>query len=308
MKKFIIANAIASLILFFVSLSFADEETLELFTGNVAGTYYSVGKDICQALKCEVETSNGSIENIDILAEEEGQKLAIVQSDVLHNAYFGLGVFKGYNFKQIAMLGTLYEEAYTIVVRANSKIYSFRDLKNKTVNVGKVNSGNYHAVKELLELYNMKALTFKNVSYLPLDLQGEALCKGTIDVAVYAVGHPDKSLSKTAALCNIRILTIDNEAIQNLVKTKPHFIYTTIKAKTYPGNDQDIKTLGVMATLVAPLRLPNDYVYNLVSIINDPKYKLKLLRPSLRDINLDTMIPLHPGAQEFYSQTIKHKY
>ena len=156
--------------------------------------------------------------------------------------------------------------------------------------------------KKMLELYNMDIHDFKNVSHLDLDLQGEALCKGTIDAAVYSVGHPDISLSKTASLCDIKIISINNKAIQNLITEKPYFIYTTIKAGTYPGINLDIKTLGVMATLVASQNLSNNYIYNLMNKINNSNLKLKLIHPALHDINLDTMVPLHPGAEEFYRQ------
>ncbi len=296
MKKFIIV----SLSLFSLN-SIANDETLEIYTGNISGTYYSIGQELCNPLEnCQVATSNGSIENIDELTDSDNKRLAIVQSDVLHDAYYGLGVFEGYDYKNIATLCPLYEEAYTIVVRANSKIKSFKDLKKKIVNVGKKNSGNYQATKKLLELYNMKMYDFKHISYLPIDTQGEALCKGTIDAAIYAIHHPSKLINETAKLCNIRILTLDNQNIQNLVKTQPYYIYTIIKANTYPGNNKDTKTLGVMATLAAPLSLSSNYVYNLMHKINDSKYKLKLLHPKLHDISLSTMVPLHPGAKEFY--------
>jgi TRAP transporter TAXI family solute receptor len=296
MKKFIIA----SLILF--STGSIAAEQIKLYTGNIAGIYYQVGQEICIIIGCPLETSNGSIDNIEKLEDPKNKSLAIVSSDILHDAYYSINAFEGYNYKHIAPLCSLYEESYTLVVRKNSKINSFYDLKNKIVNVGKTNSIHYHATKKMLELYNMDIHDFKNVSHLDLDLQGEALCKGTIDAAVYSVGHPDISLSKTASLCDIKIISINNKAIQNLITEKPYFIYTTIKAGTYPGINLDIKTLGVMATLVASQNLSNNYIYNLMNKINNSNLKLKLIHPALHDINLDTMVPLHPGAEEFYRQ------
>jgi uncharacterized protein len=301
MKKLTLASSL----LFLLSSFAQSKETLELYTGHSNGQYYETGQELCKVLDCSVKNSNGSVENIDEVNNQNDYKIGIVQSDILHDAYYGIGPFEGYNFKNIRTLCSLYEEAYTIVVQADSDIKNFKDLKKKTVNVGKLNSGNYHAVKKLLKLYDMQLSDFKHIGHLSIDSQGEALCKGTIDAAIYSISHPNKLIDSLAKKCSIRILTINDKIIQEHINKEPSYIYTIIKENTYPGNKKEIKTLGTIATLVTSKNVPRKYTCNIIDKINKKKHNLKLIHPSLHDINIHTMVPLHPGAQEFYSKTNK---
>jgi uncharacterized protein len=299
MKKHII---VASLLLFSLSSTAQENDALNVYTGHPKGEYYASGQKLCKTLNCSVKATNGSVENIDELNNQDSYKIAIVQSDILHDAYFGIGTFEGYNFQNVRTLCPLYEEAYTVIVRANSNIYDFTDLKNKTVNVGKLNSGNYHAVKKLLKLHDMKLFNFKYISHLSIDEQGDALCKGTIDAAIYSISHPNKLVSTLAKKCNIRILSMNEQIIQETVSMQPQYIYTRIKENTYQGNSKEIKTIGTIATLITTSSLPKEYTCNMLKKINSINHKLKLIHPTLHDISLRTMVPLHPGAEEFYNQ------
>lgn len=284
------------------NFSLANE--LELYTGNATGTYYSVGLELCKILKCEVKTSNGSIENIELLNDGGGKNLAIVQSDVLYDAYHGLGVFNDHQEKRAMPVVSLYTEAYALVVRENSKINSFRKLEGHIVNVGKTNSGSYHLTDKLLKLYNMSFSDFKYISYLNFDKQGKALCQGTIDAAIYAVGHPNQAILDTAKLCPIKIIPI-NDKISNTAMG-----YSLVKAKIpagiYPNVNHEIATVGVFAVLVASEDLTSDYIYNMLKEITEQNKKLKLLHPALHDINKDINVPLHKGAEEFYKTMAKN--
>lgn len=299
MKKHIIA---VSLLLFSLSSTAEENEVLNVYTGHPTGQYYTSGKELCKTLNCSVKTTNGSVENIDELNNQDSYNIAIVQSDILHDAYYGIGAFEGYNFKNIRTLCPLYEEAYTVIVKANSNIYNFTDLKNKTVNVGKLNSGNYHAVRKLLALHDMKLFNFKYISHLSIEEQGDALCKGTIDAAIYSISHPNKLISNLAKKCNIRILSMNEKIIQEAISMEPHYVYTIIEENIYHGNTKKINTIGTIATLITTSNLPKEYTCNMLKKINSINHKLKLIHPTLHDINLRTMVPLHPGAEEFYRE------
>ena len=294
MKTFITVS-----FLLFNSFAFADE-VLELYTGNSSGIYYSAGKELCKIINCKVQSSNGSIDNIDTLIDDDLNRLAIVQSDVLYDAHFGLGVFNNHRHKYVLPISILYEESYILVVRANSKIKSFEKLKNQIVNVGKTNSGSYYFTKKLLKKYNMSLSNFKYISHLPINEQGEALCRETIDAAIYVAGNPLPTLTETANICDIKIIPIDKKIIQSFINKNPSYIKTIIKANTYPGIAYDVETIGGFATLIAPANLSSNYVYNLLDRINTSNVKFKLINPLLHDTNINIKVPLHDGAKTFY--------
>ena len=235
-----------SIVIFFALTCFASNERL-LYTGNVTGLYYTIGTKLCNILHCFVKTSKGSIENINKL-NNAPNSLAIIQSDIL-NEHLG----------QFTPLLTLYEESYSLVVRADSKIHTFKDLQGKTVNIGKTGSGAHYAIKNLLKLYQMDISDFKKTSYLPVNIQGQALCKGLIDAALYVTGHPNSNLQEASNNCELKILPLNDQLSKDLIAQNNFFISSKIKANTYPGNHEDIYTIGVKAMLVGSKNLSPDY-------------------------------------------------
>ena len=122
------------LVLSFSQSAFADDTVnITLSTGSVSGVYYPTGGAICRLLnksqrqhhiRCTVTSSEGSISNINRLANNEAD-IAIVQSDIQQHAYNGDAEFSDTGpMPQLRALFSLYTEAFTIVARADSNIIS----------------------------------------------------------------------------------------------------------------------------------------------------------------------------------------
>jgi hypothetical protein len=78
-------------------------------------------------VRCSVESSNGSSENLSNL-EEGSVEFAIVQSDFALHQYNRDGLYsKEGNFKELRELISLYTEAITLVVKKNASINTFTD-------------------------------------------------------------------------------------------------------------------------------------------------------------------------------------
>ncbi len=316
----------------------ASANAVEIFTigtGGVTGVYYPAGGAICRLfngmkeenrqrkVRCTVESTGGSVDNILALRARSNKKnslddenridVAIVQSDWQYNAYNGTGPeeFKQAGpFKDLRSLFSLHTEAFTLVVRADSKIKTLNDLQGKKVNIGNMGSGNRATMEVVMAIKGWTKNNFKEAVELKGSDQPQALCDGTIDAMVYSAGHPNGAVQEAATSCNVRIVTIDDPQIDKLVKENSYYAYTTIPGGMYAGNPNDIKTFGVKATVVTSVDLDEDLAYSIVKSVFSPKNfkNFKTLHPVFVNLDRKSLVkegntaPLHPGAVRYFKE------
>jgi TRAP transporter TAXI family solute receptor len=268
MKKLIIASLL--------TLSFnCWAEDFNLYSGNITGVYYGLGDKICDILDCTPKTSTGSIDNIQKL-NKDPNGLAIVQYDVFQA-----------NSDQLITINTLYSEAFTLVTKADSDINSFKDLKDKIVNVDSSNSGTYFALEKLIKAYQMDFLNFKETKNISMHKQGVALCNGKIDATLNIIGHPNVNLQATANECKLKIIPINDAIAKQFISQNKAFNLTEIKANIYPFNPENIKTIGVKALLVASKKIDPKLLAQLKNKLNASYDSLKSKSNGLNGIALD---------------------
>ena len=106
-----------------------------------ADTFANILNTETDDFQTEVKTTAGSAANLRLLSEGYIQ-LAVVQADLLQDAWNGEGSFAGGKTCQgYGAVAALYTEACQIIVRDDSSIINMDDLLGKTVSVGEKESG-----------------------------------------------------------------------------------------------------------------------------------------------------------------------
>ena len=242
-------------------------------TGGTGGMYYAYGTELAKMIQADgnghaldVKTTAGSAANLRLL-REKFLDLAIVQSDTLSNAINGRGVFAaaGPGVGYAAVAG-LYTEACQIVVAKNSEIMSVSDLVGKKVSVGERESGVLQNAEQILMAHG---LTFEMIEpiYFSFTDSATALEKGQIDAFFITAGAPTAAISDLATRKEIRLLSIDFDVQNNMMKLYKGYTRCTIPANSYPGQAEEISTIGVKAVLVASTDLKDDEVNYLTEFI-----------------------------------------
>ena len=286
-------------------------------TGGVTGVYYPAGGAICRLInrgrkshgvRCSVESTGGSIDNINALRGSEID-VAVVQSDWQHHAYKGTASFSRFSpMKDLRSLFSLHGEPLTIVVRKDSNIFAFEDIKNKIVNVGNKGSGMRATFDFVIGHKNWTYQDFRGVTELRASQQAAALCRGDIDVMIYAAGHPNGAVQEATTTCNSRIIPVNDEDITKMVETTPYYTFTVIPGGMYNGNDTDVQTIGVKATFVTTEQLDQKIAYNLVKSVFDNFENFKTLHPVFSSLQKTDLIkngntaPIHKGAQKYFKE------
>jgi TRAP transporter TAXI family solute receptor len=255
-----------------------------------------------------VESTGGSVFNVNAIKAGEIE-FGVAQSDVHFNATKGAQQFaKDGAFAELRSVFALHPEPFTVLVRKESGVTKFEDLKGKRFNVGNPGSGTRASMEQLLAAMGWKTGDFSLAAELRPDEHGQALCDGKIDGFFYAVGHPSANIQDPTTICGAKLVSLTGPAVDKLVKEHPYYAYATVPANMYPNNPQDTRTYGVQATVVSSAKVPNDVVYQVVKAVFDNFDEFKKLHPALAVLKPEDMVknglsaPLHDGALRYYRE------
>ncbi|WP_006788350.1 TAXI family TRAP transporter solute-binding subunit [Thiorhodospira sibirica] len=286
-------------------------------TGGVTGVYYPAGQNICRlvnaardehGMRCTAESTGGSVFNLNAIRAGE-MDLGVVQSDWQHHAYHGTDLFAedGAN-PELRALFSLHPEPFTVVVRADSGIQHFDDLKGKRVNIGNPGSGQRATAERLMAEYGWTTRDFSLTSELPSREQGQALCDNRIDAFFFVVGHPSAAIQEPIATCGARVVPVSGEIVSRLIAKTPYYFEATIPAGMYPGQSEDVKTFGVGATIVSSTHTTDEAVYQVVRAVFENFETFKTMHPAFTVLDKTLMptqglsVPLHEGAKRYYQE------
>ncbi len=305
----LLAIGLASLFLFSPPAAQADK-TLIIGTASSAGVYHVTGRTLCRLLDlpCTAQTSDGSAANLQAVRQGE-VTVALAQSDLQYYAVSGTEGFRDAGpDASLRSLFSVHGEPFTLVVRRDSGIEAFDDLRQRAVNVGNPGSGQRATMMTLLEAKGWTLGEFSLANDLPADQQSLELCHGNVDAMVYTVGHPNASIEQAIRLCDAAIIDVSGEAVERLVEEAPYFTRATIPAGIYAPDQPAVDTFGVRATLVASEATPPEVIHTIVAAVFDDLEHFKSYHPAYGDLTAASMIteglsaPLHPGALRYYRE------
>ncbi|UWQ34683.1 TAXI family TRAP transporter solute-binding subunit [Leisingera sp. M527] len=293
------------------------QEYITIGTGGVTGVYYPTGGAICRLVnkgrkehgfKCAVESTGGSVYNINTIREGELQ-FGVAQSDWQYHAYNGTSKFEEAGpFEGLRAVFSVHPEPFTVVARADSGISTFDDLKGKRVNIGNPGSGQRGTMEVLMGAKGWGMEDFALATELKAAEQSAALCDNQIDAMIYTVGHPSGSIQEASTACDSVLVTVDGEAVEKLVGDNSFYRTATIPGGMYRGSDNDTQTFGVGATFVTSADVSDDAVYAVVSSVFENFEAFQKLHPAFANLKPEEMIadglsaPLHPGAAKYYKE------
>ena len=282
---------------------------LSLLTGGTGGTYFPLGGELANIIQDETDiesanaqSSGASVENMQTLQDGDAD-IAFTQTDIAAYATKGELMFEDGKVDNIQAIGTLYPETIQVVTLQESGITSIEDLKGKKVSVGAPGSGTYANAEQVLEVHGI-TMDDIDAQHLAFDESTEGIQDGTIDAAFITSGTPTGAVEGLSAVKPVTILPIEQDKIDKLIEEYPYYAEDTVKSGTY-GMDSDVKTVAVLAMLVARSDLDEDYVYQITKAIFDNSDKITHAKGEFitADSALEGVgIELHPGAKKYFDE------
>ncbi len=311
MKKALLIFAAFFMIAGWTSTVSAADVKMVLATGGTAGTYYPFGGAMAKIWNSKIpgmnvtaQATGASVENVRLVNRGEAE-LALVQSDTIDFAFNAKEAFKE-KLTKMAVLATLYPEVIQVVVRADSKIDSFDDLKGMKIGVGAPGSGTEANFRQLCDGYGLKKEDVK-AQYLSFSESAEQFKDKHIDAFIVTAGIPNAAIMDIGSQHNVRIINIADDKSALITKKYPFLSTFTIPANTYKGQTGAVKTVAVNAVLIASTAVKDDVAYNLVKTLFENQSELAAAHAKGKELNLKTAstgvsIPFHPGAVKYFKE------
>ena len=260
-----------------------------------------------QGVKCNTQTSTGSFQNCQDVSTGEVD-VAVATSDVVLNAYNGTGKFADIGkLDNLRVIGAVYTSVLSGVALKSSGLTYIHDLLGKRVAVGPAASATENAT---LAAFAAMDITKDNTSLENLGLGdgADSVGDGILDAAFGFAGLPIGGQLNLAATKEIQVLDMTQEEIDKVLAGNAAYIQTKIPAGTYTGQDNDANTFGVKCLIIVTADMDADLVYDLCKAMNEHTEESAAGNALLKDMTDPSFlctqmpIPLHDGAQKYYSE------
>ncbi|RPJ77154.1 MAG: TAXI family TRAP transporter solute-binding subunit, partial [Desulfobacteraceae bacterium] len=234
------------------------------------------------------------------------------QSDTVDFAWNATETFKPKEGEQpvplkgMSAIAVLYPEIIQVVVRADSPMKTFADLKGKKVGVGAPGSGTEANFRQLMDIYGLKKEDI-NPQFLSFSESADAFKDKHIDAFIVTAGIPNAGIMDVATQHEVRILDIPADMAAKLTQKYPFLAGAKVPANTYKGQTAEVATVAVNAVLIAGNQLKDDLVYNMTKALFENQAALASAHAKGKELNLQyavkgVSIPFHPGAVKYYKE------
>ncbi len=282
-------------------------------TGPWSGVAFPVGEALAKVLNKHIPGMEavstpvvGSAHALELVHSGE-VSLALVGLATAHFGVRGQREFtRKYDNVGFVMAGM--DVGQSLVTRVESGIRTFGDVKGLRL------AANAPASKALL----MAALKPYGVGEGDVRLtlmsfaeQIAALRDETIDAGFLPVSPRNMDVVSLASEYPVRILSFEASKAK-LFEAVPDWTPVAIKARTYPGQNQDLLVPGTHTALLAYRQAESSTIYRIVKTIIEHRGELGELHPGGREFTIEKtrffvekhLIPIafHPGAEQYWRE------
>jgi len=244
-------------------------------------------------LRIQPRNTKGSTENVPLL---EGSKvdLALVAGEIATAALSKPGT-------TLRIVSAMYSSPGMFMVRADSPHRSIADLKGKPVVLGTQASGITALGRTVLQSLDIavKEITLEKAADGPamlVDGRAEALWGA-------GVGWPAfTALARSGG----RFIGPTSEEVQRILARQPALQAVTLPARSYPGQDAPLPSVGSWSYVLAKPDLPEETAYLLARALHRAEAPLAARLEQARETTLANTVKaaprqdlIHPGVQKY---------
>ncbi|NGM88976.1 TAXI family TRAP transporter solute-binding subunit [Parapusillimonas sp. SGNA-6] len=204
--------------------------------------------------------TRGGDENLRLLRAGK-VSLALAQADAALDAFQGTGTFKGEGpHSDLRAIAALYPEPMHVLIRAGDDMTTVADLRGKRVAIGEPGSASRATALRVLAAHGLGPEDITAQQY-SIGAELLALQRNETDAVLQVIGTPADSVRDALANIPLRLLSLSDKAIATLTEADGYGYFPfTIAKGTYPGQDEDVKTIATAAMLVTDASLSDNEV------------------------------------------------
>lgn len=268
-----------------------------------------------------VKSSSGSVANVRAVSTHHIQS-ALVQSLVLNQAEHGIGAFRGEkSIKTLRAIANIHQETVFLVAGRRADIFTPADLVGKRLAIGVKGSDTDYIGQSLLRAYGI-ARKSVDITFAEPDRAADMFLRNQLDAFLYVASGPSPFIADLANRGTIDLVPISDPKSEVFLKEHKEFTAVHIANETYrfiPALD----TLAVNIIWVCDARENPTLIHDITKALFYPGNRDLLpmgVEPAYGPVRRDKemaaeernqlmhaaasnlVIPLHPGAEQFYRQ------
>jgi TRAP transporter TAXI family solute receptor len=308
MKKTVIP-VLTGLVLAALAAAPAKAETIRFMTGPQGGVWVPLGgqlKDLFEKAipGLSVQALPGAgIANV--RGVQDGKtELGFGNSISTVDAIAGREPFKTPH-NNVCNVATLYPQYFQVVVPADSKIASVKDLKGKSITTQPRGNTGELIAQQILQV---NGITYKDVktSFVSYNDSVAQMKDGHAVAFMLGTTVPSGAVMDLASARDIKLLDLSAH-LDAMRKLNPGYTLVTVKAGTYPKQTQDVKVIGYATHIVASCKLAPDTVYKMTKTMAENVAAMASINKAMQGLTPKMMaedigVPLHPGAAKYYKE------
>ncbi|WP_134702262.1 TAXI family TRAP transporter solute-binding subunit [Ammoniphilus sp. YIM 78166] len=271
------------------------------FYAYYAAVSQAINKHAGDVVETTVVESGGTKVNATNLQQNKAD-IAFMANDVGYESYAGEGEFEGKKNENIRILWNLPASQMHWAVTVDSGINSFEELNGKPFNPSTIGGGGEFITFKVFEELGFKP-DFKRMK---LDQAGEQVINGTLVGFSYNGQAPISKFTEVHAQKPLKILSLTDAQIDQVLQKYPYFIKSTISGDAYK-DIAEAQTIGVYMSTVANKDVSDNVVYAMTKAYWDNIGEVETAFPALKGITIEETInnapfPLHKGAIKYYEE------
>ena len=286
-------------------------EFINILTGGTSGVYYPLGVAMSKLfseripdVRPSVQATKASVENLNLLQQGRGE-WAFSLGDALQFAWAG-DAEAGFPRKldKLRSAGAIYPNYIQIVALRDSGVRTLADLRGKRLSVGAPKSGTELNARAILGAAGLSYKDLGKVEYLPFGESVDLMKNRQLDATLQSAGL---GVSSIRDLSNAVPITVVEVPAAVLEKAGKPYIGAIIPARTYDGQETDVRTAAVQNFLVTRSGLKDDLVHAMTKAVFENLPALVAAQAAAKEIDPKTAadnspIPLHPGAERYFRE------
>ena len=274
--------------------------TLILGTATPGGGFPAYGEAFAEMvnaqepmLRVEPRNTKGSTENVPLL--EAGQlDIALVAGEIATAALAGPGT-------RLRIVAAMYSSPGVFIVRGDSRARSIADLRGQPVVLGTQASGITALGRTVLESLEIEVQPI----YLEKAADGPAMLMDGRAAALWGagVGWPAfTALAKSGG----RFIAPSADEVQRILARQPLLQAVTLPARSYPGQDAALHSVGSWSYVLARPDLPEQTAYLLARAIHRAEAPLAARLPQASETTMANTLKAAPRPELIHPGVLKY--
>ena len=287
---------------------------LSIYSGSTSGSWYAATAAIANFLEKDINGLTATVTPgagpTNVLAIQTGEAdFAFGKYPSTVDGYNGVGAFADTGAcDKVRYMFYLYDEAFHMIVRADSGINSVEDLKGKVLTAQTTGNLAEQMTRDLLSLYGMTYDDLSRVNQCGYEDSVQQMKDGTADVFTFATAFPAAVYADLASSGDYKVISFDADTLAKMAEINAGYLPITIPAGTYKGQDEDVTTFGAAIHMMCSADLDEELQYYITKSIIENLPDIQATHSTYANISLDKMyvpdtyVPLAAGTERYLKE------